>query len=464
MKRSVLGSYLCSILLNPQLGEPGGAPPENRVRGTAPSDLDAGTINALAGDLGLDPSLFGQPVAPAAANTPGGQSAKPAAPTPTASQVQTPPAATAPPATPPAQPAATPAPATTPAELTAEQTAWLEQRAAATTPEAAAELDAKAPAFTDEQWTAAEAALAGQATPAAAAPDLQAQLTAAQTEAARIKAEADAQSKRLAEIEAENARLKTQPVAIAPMSPLMAATPEQLLQAERSAAQLKQWALANWDGSPEVPASGDQPAVPAYTAAQVRAAFARADDQLTRVIPAAREYQQQFEQENTLAKQVYPELFDTQSPHCQTRENILRRLPGLRAGLPQIATVIGDAIVGEVVRGLMATETRTAEAKALAEALVKAAPQLAKLMPGLATPAKGAARQLKLTAKPVVPLARPSGAGARTVPRPNGKTTAAPNLAALAKAAGTENENAVLLELVRSQLPGIPTIDPKLEA
>lgn len=462
------------LLLNQLPGEPGGAPPapEKTVRGTNASDLSADTISALAGDLGLDPALFGtpkpapaSPPSPAASATPVAPSPAPNAPNLKAAPA---PAAAAPPPAAAAGnlPAGT-APAAQPVELTPEQTDWLTKRSAATTPEEAAQLDASAPAFSDEQWTQAEALL--NATPAdVRAPgtenELRGQLTAAQAEVTKLKTEAEAQSKRLAEAEAENARLKTQPVAIAPMSPLMTLNPDQLAQAERNAAALKQWCLTHWDGAPAVPASGDQPGQPAYTAEQVRAAFARADDQLTRVIPAARTYAQQFEQENTLAQQVYPELFNPQSPHHQTRENILRRLPGLKAGLPQISTVIGDAIVGEQLRGLLLAEQPTAELKALKDALLKAAPALAKFMPGLAAPATPA-RQFKLTAKPIVPLARPSGANRSPIQRPAGKgNVAAPNLAKLAKAAGTESENDVLLELVRSQLPGIPTIDPKTEA
>lgn len=451
------------LLLDPQPGEPGGspAPAERIVRGTNAGDLSADTISALAGDLGLDPALFGQSSkAPAASPSPAATAASavtpPAAPNPSATTTPAP-------VTPPAAAAPSPAAAAPSAELTAEQTDWLTQRAAATTPEAAAQLDASAPAFSDEQWALAQTQIETVSREGGEGNE-GAELATLKAERDRIKAEAEAKAKRLDEVEAENARLKTTPIPIAPMNPLMAATPEELAQAEREAARLKQWALANWDGTQEVPANGNQPAVPAYTAEQVRRAFARADDQLTRIIPAARTYAQQFEQENTLAQQVYPELFNPQSPHCQTRENILRRLPGLKAGLPQISAVIGDAMVGEQLRGLLLAENPTAETKALRDALVKAAPSLAKFMPVLAGPAKGAARQFKLTAKPIVPLARPSGGSQRTIPRPGKATATAPNLAKFAKAAGTDAESDALLELVKSQMPGIPTIDPKTEA
>jgi len=316
-------------------------------------------------------------------------------------------------------------------ELTADQKAWLELRKAATTEAAAAEVDQQAPAFTDEQWALIEKEFAGEAAAPAAAPavkpeELQAQLTAAQTEAARLKSEAEASSKRLKEIEADLATAQTAAVPVAPMNPLLAATPEQLAQAEATAAQLKQWALRNWDGAPAIEATATTPAQPAYTAEQVRSAYARADDQLARVIPAARTYHQQFEAENALAQQVYPELFDKESPHFQTRANILRRLPGLKAGLPQISAVIGDATVGETIRGLLAAETPTAETQALAAALVKAAPSLAKFMPRLTAPGKAKAVG-KLPARPIVPLARPS-AGGRALPvRPGARATGGPD-------------------------------------
>jgi len=314
-------------------------------------------------------------------------------------------------------------------ELNADQKAWMELRAAARTPEEAAEVDKEAPVFTDEEWALVEKefsdAARGDARPTT---ELQTQLTAAQAEAAQVKSDLEAQSKRLKEVETELARAQAQPVAIAPMNPLMTADAGQLDQAEAAAQQMKEWALKNFEGSPAIPATATTPEQPAYTAEQVRAAYARADKQLTQVIPAARQYLADHVAHNVSAKQVYPELFNPQSEEHVNTQSILRRLPGLRAALPNISTIFGDAILGEKLRLLIVNEKPTAEALALAAALVKADPTLAKFMPALT--GKPAARPIgRLPAKPLVALARPSASGRSLSPRPaaNGKAKGTPD-------------------------------------
>lgn len=318
-------------------------------------------------------------------------------------------------------------PAAQTSSLSPEQQSWIEKRANAKTEAEAAEIDKTAPAFTDEQWALAVKEVEGREAKdeGQTAPEL-ATITA---ERDKLKTDFEAQSKRLKDLEGELAQANVQPVAIAPMHPLMTADAEQLAQAERNAYALKKWCAENWDGTEAIPAAGDQPAQPAYSAAQVRKAAANADETLQRIIPAARNYQQLFDQENGTAQQIYPALFDANSeplakgalnPH-QTRTNILRRLPGLKAGLPQISLVMGDSLLGETIRQLVLSDQRTPEVKALAEALVKAAPRLAKFMPAL-TGAKTNGKAIgKLPAKPIVPLARPSAGGRAIVPRPGGK-------------------------------------------
>lgn len=315
------------------------------------------------------------------------------------------------------------------AELSAEQSAWLEKRAGAKTPEEAAEIDKTAPEFSDEQWALAEKQFT-ESREGREGGEGTAELTQLRAESSKLKADFDTQSKRLKDLEAELAQAQVQPVAIAPMHPLMTADAEGLAQAERNAYALKKWCAENWDGTEAIPAAGDQPAQPAYSAAQVRKASANADETLQRIIPAARQYQQLFDQENAEAQQVYPGLFDANAealmpgalnPH-QTRTNILRRLPGLKAGLPQISKVMGDSLLGETIRVLIQAETRTPEVKALADALVKAAPALAKFMPALTGAKTGGKAIGKLPAKPIVPLARPSAGGRSIIPRPGAKT------------------------------------------
>lgn len=326
-------------------------------------------------------------------------------------------------------------------ELNADQKAWLELRAAAKTPEEAAELDKDAPAFTDEEWAKAEADFTGAngaaEDKAAQADDVTAQLATAQAEVTKFKTEAETASKRLAEVEAELAAAKAKPMPVANVHPLFLADATTLEKAEQDAYALKKWAAEHWDGSEAVAASGDQPGVPAYTAAEVRKASANADEVLNRVIPAAREKLAAHISANAATKQVYPELFNPQAAPLQaghatpfqSRENILRQLPGLRTAIPSINTVLGDAFVGEQLRTLIVTDEPTAEAKALAAALVKAVPALAKFMPALTAPGKAAAKpNLKLPAKPVVPLARPGSAGGRIQRPGTGKPSGAPNV------------------------------------
>lgn len=326
-----------------------------------------------------------------------------------------------------------------PVELNADQKAWLELRAAAKTAEEAAEIDKQAPTFTDAEWAQAEKTFTGENGENGEKPkadDVTAQLASVQTELATVKAKEEAASKRLKEVETELAAAK--PLPVANVHPLFLADATELERAEQNAYALKKWAAENWDGSEAIAAAGEQPAVPAYTAAQVRKASANADQLLQQVIPAAREKLAAHISANSQTAQVYPELFNPQATPLQpnmatpyqAREMILRQLPGLRTAIPSINTVLGDAFVGEQLRVLLTSEQPTEDAKSLAAALVKAVPTLAKFMPALTAPGKTVAKAaLKLPAKPIVPLARPGSAGGRALrPANGGKATGMPNL------------------------------------
>ena len=292
------------------------------------------------------------------------------------------------------------------------------------------------PEFTEEQWAALEkqqTEAAAVETPEQKATREKAEATAAPPELVKTKADLEAASKRLAEVEAELAKAKLQPLAVAPLHPLFTADAGQLDATEAQCAAVKEWALAHWDGSAAVDAAGDQPAQPAYTAEQVRAAFARADKQLTTVIPAARQALGSFIAQSVQAKAVYPEMFEANNPHAQNADLILRRLPGLKAALPNVHAIIGDASVGEVIRLMVHAEKPTAEAVSLAQALIKAMPQLVKFMPQLANVGKTAGKTagkpgFKLPAKPIVPLARPAPAGGSSFRRPGGAARPGPTV------------------------------------
>jgi len=469
MTRKALG-HLAYLLLDPAPAAGGGgapAPGERTVLGSNAADLAATTQNALAAELGIDPKLFGG--SPSAAATP---PAAPTAATPAAT-----PAAAAPPAaaTPSAAAPAAAAPATpAPVELTAEQKDWLTKRAAVTTEAEAQQLDAAAPAFSDEQWAEAEKTFtASAAAPVAGTPqtpdEFQAALTAVQAEATKAKADAEAASKRLQEVEAELAKAKATPppaIPVANIHPLMHADAATLDQAEQNALAVKEWAMKNFDGAP---AQGDQPE---YTAVQVRTALANADRLLLSVIPAARQSLADHTSANIAAREIYPELFNPQAQPLaaeqaspfQTRELTLKRLPGLRAAIPNINVMIGDMIVGEQLRTVLASQVASADVHAARNALLKAIPALGKFMPKLSNPSAGATKPgFRLPSKPVVPLARPSSGGGRSISRP-GKATPPPALKQLAAVANTHAEGDVLTDIVRSQLGNIPTIDPKTDA
>lgn len=318
-------------------------------------------------------------------------------------------------------------------ELNADQKAWLELRAAAKTPEEAAELDKQAPAFTDEEWALVEAETAAREAAKEAKPDeLQTQLTAAQEEATRFKTEAEAKSKRLQEVEAELAQAKTQPIAVANLHPLFTADAAGLDRAEQEALAVKEWAARHWDGAE---AQGDQPA---YSAQQVRTANVTAEKLLSHVIPQARQALANHIAENTETRRIYPELFNPQSeplaagllPPYQSAQAVLKRAPGLRAVFPNINALLGDMIVGEQLRTVLLAEKPTAEALAARTALLAAIPALGKFVPALQAKPAGKPGG-KLPAKPIVPLARPGSAAAapgRKGSAAPGKPTGAPNV------------------------------------
>jgi len=447
-----------TLLLDPAPGETGTG--TQLPTGSNAVDLPADTLSALAHELDLPVELFGK--APAA-ETEAQKQAKLAAAQAATDKAKAEAAAAA----------GTAGTASPPVEFTAEQTAWLELRATAKTAEEVTALEAQAPAFTDEQWAEVEKAqtaeggagsAAGQPKPveftAEQTAEVTKQVAAVKAVADQAKADLDAAAQRLQAAEAELAQRRMQPIAVAAMHPLMTADATQLDQAKASAQEVKDWALRNWDGSPAIEAEGTNPAQPAYTAEQVRAAYARADKQIFEIIPAARQYLADHVAANVNAKAVYPELFNPKSAEHQATESVLRRLPGLRTAIPSINTILGDAFVGEKIRALIYAEKPSAEVTALTAALVKADPSLARFMPQLTAATKGKPGAFKLPTKPIVPLARPAPQGGSSFRRPGGKPGSAPAIAALAKASNTSHENEALLEVVSSMMGQIPTVKP----
>lgn len=140
---------------------------------------------------------------------------------------------------------------------------------------------------------------------------------------------------------------------IAPMHPLfLVNSPADLdLQAKRLD-EFEQWALNNWDGVEAVEASADgkTPARAGYTAQQIRSAYASIKKEREQVLPAARQLLQEHQAANKEAQALYPELFKKGTPEHTQAQQILHLAPGLRVLMPNIMTIIGDAMRGEKVR------------------------------------------------------------------------------------------------------------------
>lgn len=294
-------------------------------------------------------------------------------------------------------------------EFSADQQAWLDLRAAATDEAEIKKLESEMPEFTDAQrdYLNAEADQAEAATKTAAEKGAAAEPKFDDTQKAWLKekfetplataqAEAKAATEKAAALEAQLRTAGAKPQAIAPMHPLLLVeSPVDLDKKEAELSAFEKWALENWDGTEAVEASADgkTPAREAIPAAKVRSAYARVKEEREKIIPAARQYLASYIAENAAAKAVYPELFDEKHPHAQIAQGLLKQLPGLRVAIPNIMTVIGDAIVGE--------QLRLEKAKA-AEKKGKAAQR-----PGIRIPPKGGAG-----GAPKLPGTKPAAASA----------------------------------------------------
>jgi hypothetical protein len=239
------------------------------------------------------------------------------------------------------------------------------------------------------------------------------------------KARADQAEAKARELEGQLQNTKRPPVQVMGIHPMFLANNEaEINQAEQQFAEFEKWALANWDGSQAVEARGDQPAMPAFTAEQVRARYAEVKEQRAKLVPAAKQALQVRAQIEANAKAIYPALFDSARPESKVVSGYLSNYPELRAIIPNFHIVAGDAIVGEKLRGVLLDPKH--KANAAAAALLNAVPELKNLLaakPAAATAGPGAKPGLKLPPKP---LAKTAGTGAPgKVPRPGGGGAAA---------------------------------------
>lgn len=145
--------------------------------------------------------------------------------------------------------------------------------------------------------------------------------------------------------------LRQKPVEVASVHPLMLADDMGAIEkAEAEFSNFEKWALENWDGTDEIPAEGDQKAVPAYSKEQIRARYTQLKQVKETIIPQAKQHLQWRAQWDGVVKQMYPALLDTKSKDFAVLEAIIRQAPGLKAIFPNYKVIIGDAIVGEKIR------------------------------------------------------------------------------------------------------------------
>lgn len=227
----------------------------------------------------------------------------------------------------------------------------------------------------------------------------EAEAEAAAEDVAKVKGELEAAQAKLATLEAELQTARTQPAEMEGIHPLFYEDdPKKLAAAEAQIAQFERWAVANWDGMEAVPASedGKTPAKAGYTAAQVRAKYSDLKELREKILPAARAAASERLRDTEAAKAEYPALFDPKTTEYAAVQGILARAPALKAIIPNIYLVIGDAIEGE--------KARVAKAKAKAAAA----------KPG--TPAKSAPAKPGAAKVPARPSAGGTAAGAAKKP------------------------------------------------
>lgn len=301
----------------------------------------------------------------------------------------------------------------------ADQLAWFELRQKATTAEEIAAADAQAPEFSAEEsaWLEKANEAAG-ATDATTKPELTPEAEAwvkenLETPLATAKAEAEAASRRAEAAEAKLAELaNAAPPVAANLHPLaLADKPEQIDGYEKSLEDFITWGKANWDGSEEVAATADQPGQRAYTAAEIRKAVAQREQELRKVIPAARENLKVRQNMQQFAQGLYPDLFDAQKPEGQALTGLIRQYPFLKS-IPNIHTIAGDAFVGDKLRGILADPKH--KSFAAANQLLAALPEVKNFLKLTVTAPAKAARPLP----PKLTPPRASAAGpSRVAPR-----------------------------------------------
>lgn len=198
---------------------------------------------------------------------------------------------------------------------------------------AKAEEEAEAPEFSEEQQAWVKALEAKQA-----------------VELTETKQKLDAAAAELEDVKGKLESAGDTGMEIAPIHPLfMTDKAEEIAQVEGQLQAFEKWALKNWDGTEEVTKDG-QVTTPAYSKEQIRERYAELKEVREKLVPAARQRLEGRQKETEAARKVYPELFDPKRPESKVAQNLLKLAPGLKAVVPNIYVVIGDALVGEKLR------------------------------------------------------------------------------------------------------------------
>jgi hypothetical protein len=183
-----------------------------------------------------------------------------------------------------------------------------------------AEGEAPADATQDEAATAALAAKEA---------DLAAQLEALRQEKAELESRLSTQNTRSA-LPAEQ------------IEPLMCAELPEIEQRQEEIDNFKRWAVDNWNGF-----ENPDPTGKSYTAEEVQQIYRKIDLESTSVIPKALRAAQHRAQVREVAAETYPELFDPKRPEFTVRQNMLKRLPALKAVFPEFELWLGHMFVGQ---------------------------------------------------------------------------------------------------------------------
>lgn len=179
------------------------------------------------------------------------------------------------------------------------------------------------------------------------------QLAAKDEEITTLKQQAEEATTRAEELAEQVKAGPGQPLAIAPIDPLFLVDDPAVLDAEAGKLRnFEAWLLKHWDGVDAVEASADgkTKATPGYTAEEIRARYGQVKELREEILPAAREGIKVRQAHVAQARKAYPELFDNKRPEFKVAENLLKLAPGLKAVVPNIHIVIGDALRGEKIR------------------------------------------------------------------------------------------------------------------